>query len=126
MTTPADGDFESILAVQRTAEMKGKSQLVNLVALQAAEKFVSPQILDAKKKDIDRTIARTQEILQARKELGYVYGSGGTDRVSLTRSPMDWAVVKASPSDVVWSHMKELNKVGFFLTSTSLGIKRSN
>ena len=83
--------------------------------MQATGKIVSSEVLAAKQKNIDQAVSRTQDIIQARKKLGYVYGSGGTDRISSTKSPMDWAVVKASPGDAVWSHMKELNKVGIYL-----------
>ena len=66
MTTPADADYDNILAEQRLAEMEAKSKLVNLVAVLATGKFVSPQILAAKQKDIDQIVARTQDIIQAR------------------------------------------------------------
>ena len=99
--------------------MAAKGELVNLIALQTSGRKVPPELLTGKQTAIDEVRTKTRSLQQSRKELGSVFGSGGSDRVSSFRSPMDWAVVEPPPGDIVWKSLKELNRVRFYISCRS-------
>ena len=93
--------------------MAANSARAYLIALQASERAIPPQLLQEKQRAIDQARDETRSLFQSGKELGYVFCSGGSDRVSPSKSPMDWAVIEPNPSDTVWNRLKELNQVRF-------------
>jgi hypothetical protein len=74
-------------------------------------------ILEDKKEQneaIDKAEKEISELLESEKCLGFVYGSGGQDRIDVSsRMPMDWGVVRPLRDDVVWNNVTQLNKVRF-------------
>lgn len=87
----------------KTAALERHNQLVAFDATNAEIPTLIQQLHKAE--------ADFESLVKSRKQLGIVYGTGGSRVDSASRMPMDWGVVKPSEEDEVWNHREELNKV---------------
>lgn len=115
MATPCPIDMSTKIDFLDAVKASRKADLKHLEKLETQGKDIVGERTKQRKafKEANKEIS---DLLESEKCLGYVFGTGGRDRVYVDQStdcktPMDWGVIKPLNDDIVTKSFGELNKV---------------
>jgi hypothetical protein len=106
LTPAAPDDIYTSDVLQKKVEAASK----DLVELNALDMIDAETLEKQQNQEIDAR-AEYDSFGNARKSLGFVYGTGGARVDDASKMPMDWGVIRPYPDDPVWSGFNELNRV---------------